>query len=183
MPLLSIRSKQFLENPILKNVHYIPLTPLRYETRFHPLITNFGSKVSVVPLIFCLFSLQFILACYHPFPVSRVMCYVHTEPVPIIKYAQNISLLFPLTAAAACFTSTPSNVIQPRNREAFQLTVIFSLRKQVFPFQHKAIMFIISSTLKHGISEVPNSSIITKCICQQKDNSSVAEGPFSTCAV
>jgi len=36
-------------------------------------------------------------------------------------------------------------------------------------------MFINFSSLKHEISEVPNSSIITKFICQQKEGSSVAE--------
>jgi hypothetical protein len=40
---------------------------------------------------------------------------------------QNILLLVPLpaAAAAACFTSTPSNIIQPKNRKVFQLAAIF----------------------------------------------------------
>ena len=54
----------------------------------------------------------------------------------------------------------------------------FSLRTKVFPFQHKAIMFIKFSAFKHQTSEVPNSSIITKFVRRQKESSSVAEVPL-----
>ena len=166
--------------PIPRNILYILHHSLKYETKFHTLITNFGSYISVVPLIFCLFSLQFILVFYHPFPVSCVMCYVHTQNLSkLLNAYKTFCCLFPsLQQQQQQASHQLRQHHSTQKRKGLLININFLLRKQLSVFQHKPIMFINCCTLKHETSEVPNSSIITEYIRQQKESSSVAEVPF-----